>query len=312
MARRSWSRRIFAACLVLLAWTGEALAEDAESLLRRGIEQRRRGEDTEALASFQAAHELDPTPRAKAQIGLAEQALGRWLDADKHLGEALSAGVDPWIVKNREALEGARATVEKHLGWLSVTADAEGAELWIDGARRGSLPLSSPVRLVAGTAVVEVRAPGHEPVQRRVEVTAGATSRETFTLTRARPAPPPEAPKTPAAPAARPSLVLPLSFLGAGTALVAGGVASHVVATHNADVYNDDQRCFIAPLTRDERCGAQRTAAEVGRGIAIGAYVLGGLSLGAGVYFLVVRRAARPPRVACSPSLGGLVCSGRF
>src|SRR5688572_26126191 len=117
MGRRSWSRRLSIACAVALSLAGEARADDVESLIQRGIDLRRRGQDAEALESFRAANERRPTPRAMAQIGLAEQALGRWIDADLHLGEALSAGDDPWIVKNRGALEGARALVEKHLGW---------------------------------------------------------------------------------------------------------------------------------------------------------------------------------------------------
>src|SRR5262245_5743759 len=132
MERRSWNKWLAPACLVALSLAGDARADDAESLLRRGIDLRKQGQDTEALESFRAAHTLDPTPRAKAQIGLAEQALGRWLDAHQHLSEALSAADDPWIIKNREALEGARSTIEDRLGWLFVMTNAEGAEIWID------------------------------------------------------------------------------------------------------------------------------------------------------------------------------------
>src|SRR3982751_2270792 len=75
----------------------QARADDAEPLIRRGIELRRAGRDAEALEQFRQANQLAPSPRAAAQIGLAEQALGRWLDADGHLRAALAAPSDPWI-----------------------------------------------------------------------------------------------------------------------------------------------------------------------------------------------------------------------
>jgi tetratricopeptide (TPR) repeat protein len=311
MGHRSWSRGLLGGA-ILLALSGAARADsdDAEDLLRQGVELRKQGKDADALERFRKAHALTSAPRARAQMGLAEQALGRWLDAEAHLREALAAGDDPWIVKNRSALEEALALVEKRLGWVLVTADAPGAELWIDGDRRASLPLAAPLRVVAGTGVVEVRAEGYETIRRSVEVLPGGTSREAFVLTRTRAALPVVAAAPP--PAARPSLVLPLSLLGVGGALVGAGAIAHVVGLNNAAVYNDDSQCFVKPLTRDERCGDRRTASEIGRGLAITGYVLGGLSLAAATYLLVDRRAARPPRLACAPALGGLGCQGVF
>src|SRR5207244_1663513 len=55
-------------------------AGSVEALLDQGYALRERGDDDQALAKFQAAYRLAPEPRALAQIALAEQALGRWLD----------------------------------------------------------------------------------------------------------------------------------------------------------------------------------------------------------------------------------------
>jgi len=87
-------------CLVgLAAISGsEAVASDnAEILIRKGVELRRRGRDSDASALFRQAYELSHTPRAAAQLGLCEQALGQWLEAEGHLSEALLAESDPWI-----------------------------------------------------------------------------------------------------------------------------------------------------------------------------------------------------------------------
>jgi len=154
----------------------------ADDALQRGIELRKEGRDTEALQEFERAYAVAPTPRARAQIGLAEQALGRWVTAEEHLKEALAARDDPWIAHYAEPLEKALATVGRHLGSLDATASVAGAALSVNGARAGDLPLAHPIRVVAGTAVLAVHAPGYVEVRRTIEVAPGATMHEEFTL----------------------------------------------------------------------------------------------------------------------------------
>ena len=48
----------------------------AEAAISKGIELRRQGRDRDALTEFQKAVGLHKTPRAVAQVALAEQALG--------------------------------------------------------------------------------------------------------------------------------------------------------------------------------------------------------------------------------------------
>ena len=74
---------IFAALLsvaILAARTAEATGDAAEHLIKQGVELRAKGKDAEALVLFQKAYAATPSPRALAQIALAEQALGRWIE----------------------------------------------------------------------------------------------------------------------------------------------------------------------------------------------------------------------------------------
>src|SRR4029077_10391627 len=57
-------------------------------------------------------------------------------------------------------------------------ADVAGAELWINGARAGTLPLSEPARVEAGTVVIEVSAAGYTRVRRMTSVEPGGSARE--------------------------------------------------------------------------------------------------------------------------------------
>src|SRR5437868_5098645 len=97
--------------LVLAGSAGAARADDADALIKQGVELRRARRDREALERFRRAYDLAPTPRALAQMGLAEQALSRWVDAESHLGRALEIAEDAWIAKYRTTLEASRVEI---------------------------------------------------------------------------------------------------------------------------------------------------------------------------------------------------------
>lgn len=181
---------------------------DVEALIHEGRGLRDRREDAAALAVFERAWALAPTPRVRAMIALAEFALGRWTDADAHLREALAHEADPWITRNRELLESSVRTVDGHLATLEVRTNVAGAELWVNDRRAASLP-SAPLRLAPGTTVIEVRAAGHLTTRRTVTLEAGVPARETIDLVREPPPPPRIAPVVVVPPVVAPRTVAP-------------------------------------------------------------------------------------------------------
>ncbi len=189
---------------------GDPAAASSEALTRHGVELRRQRRDREALEVFRRAYELAATPRTLAQIALAEQALGRWVDAERDLLAALRTADDPWILRNRDALESGLSAIGSRLASLEVSADVPGAELWVNGTLAGVLPLPAPVRVEAGSLVVDVRARGYAPVRRETSADPGGTVRESVQLVplvaqlSSSPATPPPAPwVAPEAPPAR-------------------------------------------------------------------------------------------------------------
>jgi hypothetical protein len=192
----------------LLVSATPAAAEDGPSeaeLVRRGVAEREKGHDEAALGLFRQAFERFRTPRAQAQMGLACQALGRWGEADQHLRAALGSTSDSWIANNRGALEQALKVIETHVGTLEVTSNVPGTEVLVDGRLIGELPLRAPIRVAAGTAMVQVRALGHASVQRPVTILAGQLTREMFNLyPGSMTTPAAAAPAAPAAPTAAP------------------------------------------------------------------------------------------------------------
>jgi hypothetical protein len=288
------ARLIPALALVAVTTSVSARAQDADpdALVSHGIGLRREGRDAEALGEFRQAYAARASPRTLAQIALAEQALGRWLDAEADLLRALGAADDAWIALHRALLEQGLTEIRKQLGWLEVTADVEGAELWIDGVRVATLPAPQPIRVPAGSAVLEVRAPGYATVKRIAFVDAGAHARQAVRLVplAAEPPSPPPAPSLPLAasePAARvvPSngreRALGLVLVGAG--VVALGVGGYFgVRTFQKkserDPHCQGDACDAIGVSLDGEARSSATIATIGIGAGL-ALVGGGLFL---------------------------------
>ncbi|MCG5053907.1 MAG: PEGA domain-containing protein [Myxococcales bacterium] len=176
------------------AWPTHAGAREeapAESLIKEGLRLRRAGRDIDALEKFQRAYELDPTPRAAAQVGLCLQAIGRWVDADFKLSEALTSAEDPWVKKNAAIIKESIEAVKSHVGRIEVLGSPQGAEVVVAGKTVGRLPLATPVPVDEGLVDVEVRAEGHDTLVRSLEVKGGQYQKAVFRLEPKVAAPPP-------------------------------------------------------------------------------------------------------------------------
>lgn len=156
---------------------GAAADDDAEKLIRRGVQLRKAHDDESAARLFQKAYDQVHSPRSAGQLGLAEQALGRWEDAERHVSEALRTADDPWVSKNQATLADALGIIQGHLGRIEVTGDPEGAEVSINGRAAGKLPLTDAIPVSAGEVDVDLRAPGYTPAQRTLTIVPGQYQR---------------------------------------------------------------------------------------------------------------------------------------
>jgi tetratricopeptide (TPR) repeat protein len=303
--------RVRRACARLAAWaalcvlfflcsatrSGHAQEPSGDELIRSGLDLRRQGKDAEALELFRRAQEQAPSPRALAQIALAEQALGRFAEAEKHLEQVLAAD-DPWVLERRPVLTKALEEVRAQLGTLEIRANRSDAEVFLDGTRAGRLPLA-PLRLSAGAYDVEVRARDHNPATRTVRIRPNGVTRVDFDLAPAthRAPPPPQEPspraasrataaetraKAPDEPAGVGSIQETAAWItlaGAG-ALLLGAVAAHSKREYEMGVYNDDSHCLRDDRSRKERCGNRLEAAETAQTFAILGYAASSATLG--------------------------------
>jgi hypothetical protein len=153
--------------------------DKAETLLRQGVQLRREHRDAEALEAFQRALAASGSPIARAQVALAEQALGEWVEAERDLKLALADSDEAWIARNRPALEDAGGEIARHLGSLTVTIEPKGAEPRLDGQR---IAPGIETRLPVGPATLDVSAPGYMTQNRRLDIAPSADVRVSVTL----------------------------------------------------------------------------------------------------------------------------------
>ncbi|WP_394836576.1 PEGA domain-containing protein [Pendulispora rubella] len=302
-----------AVVLGLIALASPAWADDPNALIEHGVALREQGRDEEALAEFRKAFTIAPTPRAQAQLGLAEQALGLWVAAEADVRDALKSQGDPWIQKNRAVLEQSLRTIAQHLGTLEVRGRA-GAALFVDGAQVGQLPLERGLRIEAGHRTLEVRAEGFQSTSRTIIVSPGETARETIELrpsvTREEPSTPVREPRpndVPPPPASSGATQRTLGWVltGVGGAALVTGVIGLIARANAVSAYNDDPSCpgTDNPAPRPSQCQSHVDAEGTWKAIAI-AGLAGGAALGAGGLALVLT-APRGPHGTAGISLSG-------
>lgn len=340
---------IAAVMLLLAVAPRPALAqphEDLEALHRRGLALREAGRAAEALAVFQQAHAMSPEPRSLVRMALAEAELGRWVDADTHLTQALEARGDRFVRAHLRDLEAELASVHGHIGWLEVQSNTPGLAVSLNGADPVAVT-HTPMRVVEGALNIELRAPSCRSIRRALTVAPGATEHVILELdcapTPAAPTPgatTPDAPpavtptpvavtpsrpvERPAAPVRPPRAASPgpwrtVAWVSAGgaVALLGIGVAALVVGGDAASQWNDDSRCLVGASSRGETCADQQSTLDTMRPLAIGGLVAGSLAAATSVVMFVV--SARAPAStatgwACAPWLhaAGASCGARF
>ncbi|MCB9615886.1 MAG: hypothetical protein H6722_25915 [Sandaracinus sp.] len=311
--------------LVFCLMSVPALAQDFDALMDEGVALRARAEDHEALDRFERAAALRRTPVVVAQIGLAEQALGRFVAAEAHLTEALELG-GAWIERQQAVLEAALVSIRAQLGTLEVLCEAEDAELVVEG-RRVALP-SGPLRVLAGEVEYRVEAPGHEPSRRSARVASDAVVRVTVHLL---PTAPPEVdatvgtgpstvsstgandPTSSSTSTARSNgLAVPILGATAGAALV-GGVVADVLRVRAVQRWNGDACAPEEATLRSENCADDRDRWRRARVATVASF---GVAAVLGVVTLVLALRGDEDddssALACDVAGLGLTCGGRF
>lgn len=170
--RRSDTRALFGLCLLL---AGSALASDDAVAVKRAREHFDRGSELyrsarydEAIREFEAAYAAKPHPSIFYNLGQCYEKLGRHPEAIAHYRRYLAEAPNAKdrdrvtvVIHNLEELAKREAVQPLH-----VRSAPEGAEVSLDGTKRGTTPLQLDLR--AGTYALELALKGHRTTRREV------------------------------------------------------------------------------------------------------------------------------------------------
>src|SRR5262249_20157474 len=145
-------------------------AEQAEALIREGVQLRADDKAALALPLFEKAYQISRSPRTAAQLGLCEMELGYFVATERYLSEALAAPEHPWVARNKRALKKSLEAARASIGELALVVSPAGAEVSVNHKPVDRALLGAPLRLDKGPVDLEVRAPGYE------------TARDTITI----------------------------------------------------------------------------------------------------------------------------------
>lgn len=148
--------------------------EAAKDLFRKGNALLQAGDNERALEFFLRSRAVVASVPNTLNAAIALDRLGRFdeaLEMYERLVTELSSSLED---DDKRAVAAAMSTLRRKVGSLDVAANVEGT-LVVDGRKRGTLPLTSPVRVLPGRHVVRVLKDGYAPGEGTVEVGAGAT-----------------------------------------------------------------------------------------------------------------------------------------
>jgi len=174
MSLRSW----LYPCVVLLALSaGGALAQgpddEARTRYERAVRLYEEGVYDAALVELNRAYELRPSYKLLYNIGQVRLAMRDHAAALDAFQRYLREGGERVADERREQVRAEVARLEQRVARLAIESDIAGAEVFVDDALVGTIPLAAPVLVNSGVRRVVVRHPEHPPQSRRVSIAGG-------------------------------------------------------------------------------------------------------------------------------------------
>lgn len=288
----------------------------ADDLYRRGIDAFSQKKVEEAYALLAEAYKLKQSVDIAANLGIAEAMLGKHRDAAEHLAKALRAYPVDGSPEAREKLQRRLAEAKTKVGVVRIKSSEADVAVSAGEALLGKTPFADELYVEPGKTTLVARKQGFEDLEVLVQVDPGG---ESAVELRMKPGKKDIAPSK----VIRPPVEKPLwpTLLMAGGAAAGVGVGVGMIAmSESARGTIVDSSCHSPACAGDFQ--DEVDAYNLGRTVAIPAFVVGGLSLvGMVTYLLIPAGEAETPaspvtalRVApwASPDSAGMVVGGAF
>jgi tetratricopeptide (TPR) repeat protein len=265
----------------------EPLAEAAKARFDQGVELASQGDYEGALQAFRDAHAASPNVAVLYNIGQAEVALGRPVEAAATLSRYLREGGDSVPPERRRQVKEQLELLESFIVDLDVTLPPN-ARISVDGREVGRSPLAEPVRLTAGRHKVDASLDEAPPSNAQpTECPAVRTIVDT------------PAPATPSSERGGLRAAMPYALIGAGVALGASALGVYLWKREDYERWQAGETTlrtetpgsssYQALAAENQRLAASLSTAN--RAI-VGLSVAGGVMVAVGASLYLIDRAA--------------------
>jgi hypothetical protein len=293
-----------------------AEVDRARTHFLRGAELYGEGNFDAALAEFTRAYELVPNYRVLYNIAQVQVERHDYVAARRAFSDYLRMGAADIPQERREELDLELASLMARISDLMVTSNVAGAEVSIDGVPAGTLPLTAPLQVSAGTRRISLAKRGYTPAERTISVAGGdkpelSLKLEPLNLSSVDPSARPSSPVERSRPLGAGVWV---SLLSTGV-FASSAVVFGVLAQNENDKLEKELGRYPADRTRVEDV---RSRLRLYAGLTDGSAAAAGVSAVLAVYFIVSNssRAERPAASSSAtrvvPLANGVALAGRF
>jgi hypothetical protein len=164
-----------------VAGASEPKKDAARGHFEQGLKLVEQGAFDAALVEFRKSIADFPTKSASQNAAVMLRRLARY-DEASDAWDAMIANFPNLKEEELAFIDTERKALRQFLGFMMLKGGEPGATVVVDGLERGTLPLSAPLRVSAGTRTVRVYKEGFLPFEQRTEVGAQATTEVGVTL----------------------------------------------------------------------------------------------------------------------------------
>jgi len=250
--------------------------KEASSRFRRGVELFQEGAYRAALVEFDKAYTTAPDYRLLYNIGQTKLQLQDYLGATQSYERYLSEGGSEVSAARRDDVEKQLESLRERVGRIAVTANKDGAEVFVDDLRVGTTPISATISVNVGQHRVYAKARDGATDTEVIDVAGGELKQVELELASLEVAIiPGSAPTKPLTSMQKGAIG---AWAGAGAAAI-GAVVLAVLAKGKADDLETENSSVPASPTKvdDLRSSADTYAitSDVFSGLAVAAAVTG-------------------------------------
>ena len=176
---------VFSICLVSAVGVSAELDEAlAKEKYMSGVEKAEAEDYEGASIDFEASNEAYPNYNCLFNLGLCYFKLERFYDSLVTFEKLKLTFPEQLSDADNAVIEVKIDNVRKVLPSLELVVDRDGAEVFVDGEKKGKTPLSSPIVMTVGSHEIEVREEGCETMAWKLTMNKWEHRKETLMLTR--------------------------------------------------------------------------------------------------------------------------------